>query len=331
MHIQKDGPRGFTLIELLVVLAIIGVLLGLLLPAVQRAREGASRLKCQNNLKQFGLALHHYHGTHGAFPAGSVFLPSTNWGADKGSWIVYALPFLEEQGLFQQLPNLYVPDFDSISAAEQAGVLPRAISARLRCPSDGFDFNQPVSNYAGNIGPACLEDFCHFAPFQYMANQPALGWTSTSCEAEGSDLQSLLGMFSRGHREDAIRIEHVTDGTSTTFLLGEALPSQDAHMLLFGGHKGWYGAHGAQLCSTIVPLNYPIDEKDRSWCGSASAGPAHALTNNSVSWGFRSRHPGGANFCMVDGSVHFIGQDIDYKAYQFLGCRFDGNTVNAPD
>src|SRR5687767_4649850 len=113
------GPprRGFTLIELLVVVAIIAILIGLLLPAVQKVREAAARAKCQNNLKQFGLALHHYHDARGRLPPGGSYNPSppwaTTWDGDKGSWIVYTLPFLERDDLFRQFPALDVPGVDS--------------------------------------------------------------------------------------------------------------------------------------------------------------------------------------------------------------------------
>ncbi len=92
----------------------------------------------------------------------------------------------------------------------------------------------------------------------------------------------------------------------------------------------WYTRYGTQCLSTIIPINYPISATDQSWCGSASAGPAHSMTNNNVSWGFRSNHPGGVNFSLADGSVHFISQSIDHKLYQLLGCRNDGQPASAP-
>ena len=120
-----------------------------------------------------------------------------------------------------------------------------------------------------------------------------------------------------------IALRDVRDGASNTLLLGETLPSQNRHMQVFH----WYSTYGTQLNSTIIPINYPVDEDDTSWCGANLGGPQHSMTNNSVAWGFRSRHAGGANFAFVDGSIHFIMQDIDYKTYQLLGCRNDGQAV----
>jgi prepilin-type processing-associated H-X9-DG protein len=309
------------------VIAIIGTLIALLLPAVQKVRESAARIQCQNNLKQFGLGCINYHDTHGAFPPGSLFLPGTNWSdidwsANKGTWIVYTLPYIEEDNLYQQIPNLATPHFDSIGAAVQAGVLPRAIPAKLRCPSDYFQIYGPYSNYMGSLGPQCVDDFCGATPFAQYCNEPAWGWGPS--DEDEPNPANVRGMFSRFSY--AVRQAECTDGTSQTLLLGESLPSTDAHM-----QKGWFTNYGSQLATTIIPINYPINETDTSWCGSAFAGPAHSMTNNNVAWGFRSRHTGGANFTFVDGSVHFLSQSIDHKTFQLLGCKNDGQIVGPYD
>src|SRR5438552_17827172 len=113
--------RGFTLIELLVVIAIIAVLIGLLLPAVQKVREAAYRMKCANNLKQFGIACHLYLDTSKVFPPGSKTIPTGNWSGDKGSWLVLTLPYMEQDALFQQFPKRDVANYDSVRNSPMGG------------------------------------------------------------------------------------------------------------------------------------------------------------------------------------------------------------------
>src|SRR5262245_49604294 len=215
-------PRraGFTLIELLVVIAIIGTLIALLLPAVQKVREAASRMHCANNLKQFGLACAHYNDTHLTFPPGSAWLPGSNWAdidwsARKGTWLVYTLPYMEEDNLYKQIPNLGTPHFDSIAAAEQAGVLPRGLPNKFRCPSDGFKYDGPYSNYVGSMGPQCVDNFCGFEPFAQYCDKPAWGWGPS--DEDEPNRGNVRGMFSRFTY--AVQLNECRDGTSQTLLL----------------------------------------------------------------------------------------------------------------
>src|SRR5262249_22343512 len=135
LKLRRRLGYAFTLIELLVVIAIIAVLIGLLLPAVQKIREAANRFECQNNLKQLGLAVHGYHDTVGLFPLGGTMLPNDytwasggpDWNASKGSWLVYTLPYMEQENLFKQIPQLTVPHVDSIALACKLGVLPKRL------------------------------------------------------------------------------------------------------------------------------------------------------------------------------------------------------------
>src|SRR5438876_1411710 len=117
--------RAFTLIELLVVIAIIAVLVGLLLPAVQKVREAANRMKCQNNLKQFGIACHSYHDVNGTFPPGALEIPQVtySWNGDKGSWLVLTLPYMEQDNLYRTFPKLSTPNYNSVQNSPMGGPL----------------------------------------------------------------------------------------------------------------------------------------------------------------------------------------------------------------
>src|SRR5712691_11703409 len=146
--------RAFTLIELLVVIAIIAVLVGLLLPAVQKVREAANRMKCSNNLKQFGLACHSYHDVNSYLPPGGRTNPDGSWDSgDKGTWIIACLPYMDGGPLWKALTDQCGFDqsnVDSRTIAKQKGFLPAKLPNN-RCPSDDWDVNATACNYVGSL------------------------------------------------------------------------------------------------------------------------------------------------------------------------------------
>src|SRR5262249_53880538 len=327
----------FTLVELLVVIAIIGILIGLLLPAVQKIREAANRIKCQNNLKQFGLACQNYHDTQMLFPPGGQ-IKGGWWDGAKGTWYTFTLPYMEQDIIWTLIPSLDVPFYDSISGTTGAPSLvlnlPNNIVPKvhyLRCPSDGFLGDQPYFNYIGSLGPQCAIGPCGdpYNPFQQYCNGAQFGWGYVTSPDHGNTFTSseVRGLFNRLGAK--ISMASVTDGTSNTIMIGETLVGQHDHLRYV---STWYNDYwagfncGASHCTTIVPINYRLTNPNDPWCDVPMGSP----WNWNVSWGFRSNHTGGTNFVFVDGSVHFVSQSIDHKTYQLLGCRVDGQPASLP-
>jgi prepilin-type N-terminal cleavage/methylation domain-containing protein/prepilin-type processing-associated H-X9-DG protein len=365
MSFFRKVLRGtaFTLIELLVVIAIIAVLIGLLLPAVQKVREAAARIKCANNLKQMGLAMHSYHDVFDGFPRGN----KGSWGNDHGSWMFQTLPFMEQDNLYRQVTAVVGPggrtyndpNWD-MQLAVTARVLPKLLPYG-RCPSDPFDPNNPAfSSYIGSQGPQCNDGSCSpradpfnincngrtgtFAgnplvpqpinPPTYPGYGPSAAWGQTT-------IASLCrGIMCRGDGAiggPLIRMADVTDGLTNTLMLGEGLVEQ-MEFQRFGNSWGWAGYNSVSQGQTIQPINWPIDGRKigTTWsncsssCTALGVNPANCIWNWHVTWGFKSNHPGGANFCFGDGSVRFLQQNIDMRTYQYLGCRDDGQVFVLP-
>jgi prepilin-type N-terminal cleavage/methylation domain-containing protein/prepilin-type processing-associated H-X9-DG protein len=311
---------AFTLIELLVVIAIIAILIGLLLPAVQKVREAANRSTCQNNLKQFGIALHSYHDTNGRFPPGGRMSASGDWNDDKGTWMVYILPQIEQENLFRQIPNIDTT-YNPLGVARGISTFNSARVKMFRCPSDGNNLGEGVSNYAGSLGPQCADGGCGYNPFQGYCNQPSIGIPYSTDHGSSTNATDIRGLFNR--LGATINMASVIDGLSNTIAVGETLPSEHDHY--WNGSWNHFNG-GAAHHSTIVPINYRTN--DRS--GHCAGDQTRSYANWNVSWGFKSRHSGGANFVFGDGSVRFLNESINTTTYQLLGCRNDGQAVTLP-
>ncbi len=315
---------GFTLIELLVVIAIIAVLIALLLPAVQQAREAARRTQCKNNLKQYGLGLHNYHDVHLMFPPGG-----NNWAQQQIGWQVGILPFMDQAPLFNGLDMNRSGVWDTILpiTGRQARFkqVPYAI-----CPSNPDaefrDGNWAQSTYTGNLGsqrtPSC-DSNCNTFLNARPNNAPSslLGYDANVGGADHGNAvapNTFSGMFSRASLP--VKISQVFDGTTNTFLVGEINPTCHDHTGGWWQNNGMATAHA----STSVPPN------DMTTCPNSNRVTNPACTaqcNWNYSWGFKSTHTGGVHFLLVDGTVRFINESLDYNSYQRLGGRADGNTV----
>ncbi len=323
---------GFTLIELLVVIAIIAVLIALLLPAVQQAREAARRTQCKNNLKQYGLGLHNYHDVHLLFPPGGS---DWNNGPEIG-WQVKILPFMDQAPLYNQLPM-------ERNAAQGHGpsawdvILPNTgRQARFKqvpyaiCPSNPDaefrDGNWAQSCYTGSMGsqrtPSC-NGACNTFLNARPSNAPSslLGYDANTGWADHGNTYSSAGVNGMFNRLGApIKIAMVLDGTSNTIMVGEINPNCHDHT------AGWWHINGMATAhaSTSVPPN------DFTTCPNSNRvtnAACTAMCNWNYSWGFKSTHQGGLHILLVDGTVRFINENLDYNTWQRLGGRADGNNV----
>jgi prepilin-type N-terminal cleavage/methylation domain-containing protein len=303
MRATRRRRWGFTLIELLVVIAIIAILIALLLPAVQQAREAARRSQCKNNLKQLGLALHNYHDVHNQLAPNMVNrADGVAWGGGrhrKGSWLVRCLPFLDQAPLFQGV-NFNVEVFTN-------NTLRLADIPTIKCPSDPEGglrkrSDTRVSNYSASIGAQRMAR-CGTYPGNVFGDGP-------DQHADTQDPARLSGMFSRFAW--AARFAQVTDGLSNTIAVGEILPNASDHAIM-----GWHTAN-ANWYATTGPINF----ETREGGGGCASWSSWATAN-----GFKSSHVGGAHFLMGDGSTRFISENIDYRNYQKLGSRRDGEII----
>jgi prepilin-type N-terminal cleavage/methylation domain-containing protein/prepilin-type processing-associated H-X9-DG protein len=345
--------RGFTLVELLVVIAIIGVLVSLLLPAVQSARESARRSQCVNHLRQWSLGALNFENSRGHVPKGNY---STGTWPEGGnvSWMFVSLGQIEQGSLHQNVASA-----GSLTTAFNRGILPATVKI-IRCPSDQFERPNPRhSNYVGSTGPNCNNppSGCP-APFQLHCNGQVMthsgsvapaalnppthpGYEPSVTHGSTPNASETRGMFGRGDGRGSpqIRLATVTDGTSNTLFIGETLPEQ-CEFMRFTSNWGWPGGNHIAQGQTIQPINWKIDRMSIVppafvSCGcdpsiNPSGDKSRCIMNWAVTWGFKSLHPGGVNFALVDGSVHFINQNIDMRTYQHLGCRDDGVPAGIP-
>ncbi len=304
---QHRSPRAFTLIELLVVIAIIGVLVALLLPAVQSAREAARRTGCTNNLKQFGLAMHNYHASHETFPPAYI----TALGADPDSpetgpgwgWGVMILAELEQRPLYNAV-NFGLAITDAGSATARTASL-----AVFLCPSDVGSGRVTVTDGSGRV---ILSDL---SAGQYVASAGQLEPDEYPA--------SNNGVFYRNSRNG---LREITDGSSTTMILGER--SRNV------ADATWVGAiPGVSLCTNPrwpVRECGPASTMVLSHTGSAGTGTIYVPNSKSSMvddyWSF---HPGGCNFLFGDGSVRFIKESVNPAIFSYLSTRAGGEVVGS--
>lgn len=318
---SQRRKRGFTLIELLVVIAIIGVLVSLLLPAVQQAREAARRTQCRNNLKQIGLALHNYHDTYRTLPPGNVHkfgnqnvAAMAAWG-----WHVFILPQLDQQNLFNAL-GVNDRDLDTVLRDPALQNLPKTNLTVYRCPSDTAPDLNSKREYDNPYSAAFGGQAVHLGTANYV------GVCGTRWSTPEQWIVQGIDPFGTMWGDSKVRIQDVTDGLSNTFVVGE-------RDWITGWAANWPGPRNytgtgiwgmrQHLSILDVKINDPVLQPNGN--------PANSR-------GFSSEHVGGAHFLFGDGRVQFLSENIAFDTtginqvpapatlgvFQKLGRRNDG-------
>jgi len=302
--------KGFTLIELLVVIAIIAILIGLLLPAVQKVREAAARMKCQNNMKQIGIALHSYHDTNTGFPHGTYNLidgtgstPAPyNGRQDRRCWAQDIWPYLEQTNLFSQFESYMRTNASALGFPMLHTIVPA-----FMCPSDPQ--SPKLQTYWGGFG----------TPTQGFSGNMVLCAGSTYFNPGGNSTNAD-GMF---YAVSRVKITDITDGTTNTAMATEIVLVADtsSHDIRGRYHNP---AHGGVLFTTRIPPNTNVPDQF-NWCSSAPPAKAPCIwTGTNMFLSPRSYHTGGVNLLLADGSVRFIQNTVTPQVFINMGSRSGG-------
>jgi prepilin-type N-terminal cleavage/methylation domain-containing protein/prepilin-type processing-associated H-X9-DG protein len=305
--------RGFTLIELLVVIAIIGVLIGLLLPAVQKVRESANRLSCSNNLKQIGLAAHNYHDSFRQLPTGQTV-------GTRFSALSRMLPYIEQDNVYNLI------DFNSIDFAPVNQVPISSHISIFRCPSDVSE--SPLPELGGAIN--------------YMANKGSgIVWQDNT--GPNANMPKPNGVF---YYDSHVKFADIRDGLSNTAFFSERLLGDGSNSIVSPIEDVFLDTNSPSTPDEAMQMCDALDITDLAnqfpfFMGAPWADGQHTYLHaslpNTRSCGFlyvlravmppSSRHPGGVNLLMGDGSVHFIQNQIDLPTWRAMGSRNGGEIV----
>jgi prepilin-type N-terminal cleavage/methylation domain-containing protein/prepilin-type processing-associated H-X9-DG protein len=319
--------RAFTLIELLVVIAIIGVLIGLLLPAVQKVRESANRMKCANNIKQLALALHSYHDVASIFPPGYTFNDFQK--GEEVFWTMRVLPYIEQGNIrFDFTWGIYGSGTNNVQGTQWGTVNGTAVTQvvpLIKCPSDIL--TRCPANYWGTPAPGQWRSnyVATFSPDGSLY-EPGASLPWSSCHNTATNPSFASGLRSIFNWQVKRSIRDILDGTSNTAMLSEVVVGAEGTNDIRGWWSNdWGGAYTHRFAPNsgsgdIIPVaGYCVP--GRSPCGAAGA------CWSDVYIGARSLHPGGVNMALADGSVRFVSNNITQSVWQAAGSINGGEVI----